>query len=88
MLLSEYVDEIVDVICEEKVPVVTTGAGSPGKYMSKFKEAGTRVIPVVSSVALAKMMAREGVDCCYSRRYGIRRSCRKNDNDGACTAGC
>lgn len=62
MLLSEYVDEIVDVICEEKVPVVTTGAGSPGKYMSKFKEAGTRVIPVVSSVALAKMMAREGVD--------------------------
>ncbi|MDD5945042.1 MAG: enoyl-[acyl-carrier-protein] reductase FabK [Clostridia bacterium] len=62
MLLSEHVDDIVNVICEEKVPVVTTGAGSPGKYMAKFKEAGTRVIPVVSSVALAKIMEREGVD--------------------------
>lgn len=62
MLLSAHVEEIVNVICEEKVPVVTTGAGSPGKYMKRFKEAGTRVIPVVPSVAMAKLMAKDGVD--------------------------
>lgn len=62
MLLSAYVDEIVDVICDEKVPVVTTGAGSPGKYMKRFKEAGTKVIPVVPSVAMAKLMRKDGVD--------------------------
>ena len=53
MLLSPFVEQIVEVICEEKVPIVTTGAGSPGKYMKKFKEAGVKVIPVVPSVAMA-----------------------------------
>lgn len=62
MLLSAFVDEIVTVICEEKVPVVTTGAGAPGKYMSKFKEAGIKVIPVVPSVAMAKKFVRDGAD--------------------------
>lgn len=62
MLLSAYVDDIVNVICEENVAVVTTGAGTPGKYMKQFKEAGTKVIPVVPSVAMAKLMAKDGVD--------------------------
>ncbi|WP_027107806.1 enoyl-[acyl-carrier-protein] reductase FabK [Lacticigenium naphthae] len=62
LLLSQYVDEVVDVICEEGIKVVTTGAGSPGKYMKKFKEAGVVVIPVVASVALAKRMEKEGAD--------------------------
>ncbi|MBS4960235.1 MAG: enoyl-[acyl-carrier-protein] reductase FabK [Clostridiales bacterium] len=62
MLLSAYVEEIVDVICEEKVPVITTGAGSPGKYMKRFNAAGTKVIPVVPSVAMAKLMRKDGVD--------------------------
>lgn len=62
MLMNPHVDEIVDVICEEHVPVVTTGAGNPGKYMSKLKEAGILVFPVVPSVALAKRMERAGAD--------------------------
>mgnify|MGYP000143397005 CR=1 FL=1 len=49
-------------MAEEKVPVVTTGAGSPEKYMSLWKEAGIKVIPVVASVALAKRMERCGAD--------------------------
>lgn len=62
MLLSPYVNEIIELLCEEKVPVVTTGAGNPGKYMSKFKEIGTKVIPVVPSVALGKRMEKIGAD--------------------------
>lgn len=62
LLLSPYVDEVVDVVIEEGVKVVTTGAGSPGRYMSRFKEAGIVVIPVVASVALAKRMEKEGAD--------------------------
>ncbi|PRX27454.1 enoyl-[acyl-carrier protein] reductase II [Orenia metallireducens] len=62
MLLSPYVDEVIEVVIEEKVPVVTTGAGNPGKYIDALKDAGTKIIPVVPSVALAKRMARLGVD--------------------------
>lgn len=62
MLLSENIEEIVDVICEEKVPIVTTGAGSPAKFIEKFKENGVKVIPVVPSVAIAKKMEQLGVD--------------------------
>lgn len=62
MLLSPYVDEVVDMVCEEKVKVVTTGAGNPGKYMAKFAENGVNVIPVVASVALAKRMEKMGVN--------------------------
>lgn len=62
MLMNPHADEIVDVICEEHVAVVTTGAGNPGKYMSKLKEAGILVFPVVPSVALAKRMERAGAD--------------------------
>ena len=62
MLMSPYADEVAKVVVEEQVPVVTTGAGSPEKYMKMWKEAGIKVIPVVASVALAKRMERCGAD--------------------------
>ncbi len=62
MLMSPYADEVARVIVEENVKVVTTGAGSPEKYMKMWKEAGIKVIPVVASVALAKRMERSGAD--------------------------
>ena len=60
MLMSPFADEVAQVAVEEKVEVVTTGAGNPSKYMSAWKEAGIKVIPVVASVALAKLMQRIG----------------------------
>ena len=62
MLMSPYADEVAKVVVEEGVKVVTTGAGNPGKYMKMWKEAGIKVIPVVASVALAKMMENAGAD--------------------------
>lgn len=62
MLMSPYVDEIMDLIIEENIKVVTTGAGSPGKYIPKLKEHNVLVIPVVPSVALAKRMEKMGAD--------------------------
>lgn len=61
MLMSPYIEEAVRVVCEERVKVVTTGAGNPAAYMDRLKGAGVKVIPVVASVALAKMMERAGV---------------------------
>ncbi|WP_406678278.1 enoyl-[acyl-carrier-protein] reductase FabK [Moorella sp. ACPs] len=60
--MSPYVEELIDLVCAEKVPVVTTGAGNPGKHLPKLKAAGVKVIPVVASVALAKRLERLGVD--------------------------
>src|SRR6056297_479673 len=62
MLLSPFVDDIVDLVIEENVPVVTTGAGNPGKYIKRFEENNIKVVPVVSSVALARRLVRTGVD--------------------------
>ena len=62
MLMNPEADEIAKVIIEEKVPVVTTGAGNPAKYMEQWKSSGIKVIPVVASVAMAKMMERCGAD--------------------------
>lgn len=62
MLMSPHVEDIVQLVCEEKVDVVTTGAGNPGKYIESWHKAGIKVIPVVPSVALAKRMERLGVD--------------------------
>ena len=62
MLMSPYADEVAQVVVEEGVKVVTTGAGSPEKYMEQWKQSGIRVIPVVASVALAKRMERCGAD--------------------------
>ena len=60
MLMSPYADEVAAVVAEERVAVVTTGAGNPSKYMSAWKGAGIRVIPVVASTAMAKLMTRLG----------------------------
>ena len=62
MLMSPHADDVAKVVVEEGVKVVTTGAGNPGKYMDMWKSAGIKVIPVVASVALAKMMERAGAD--------------------------
>lgn len=62
MLLSPFVEDIVDIVCEEGVPVVTTGAGNPGKYLERFREKGIKVIPVVPTVSLAKRLEKQGVD--------------------------
>ena len=60
MLMSPFADEVAEVVAEEKISVVTTGAGNPSKYMERWLEAGIKVIPVVPSVALAKMVVRRG----------------------------
>lgn len=60
MLMSPFADAVAQVVAEEKVAVVTTGAGNPAKYMPLWKDAGIQVIPVVASVAMAKLMARVG----------------------------
>ncbi len=62
MLLSPFAQQIKDVVIEERVPVVTTGAGNPGPFMRDLKKYGIKVIPVVASVALAKRLEREGAD--------------------------
>ena len=62
MLMLPNVDELAKLMIEEKVPIVTTGAGNPAKYMEKWKEAGITVIPVVPSVALARRMEKYGAD--------------------------
>ncbi len=62
MLMNPNADEIADLIVEEGIQVVTTGAGNPAKYMPKWKEAGVTVIPVVASAGLARLMERAGAD--------------------------
>ena len=62
MLRSPFVREVMQVVIDERVPVITTGAGNPGEYIPALKEVGTKVIPVVASVALAKRLERSGVD--------------------------
>ena len=60
MLMSPFADEVAKVVVEEKVEVVTTGAGNPSKYIKEWLAAGIKVIPVVASVAMAKLMTRLG----------------------------
>lgn len=62
MLMSPFVKEVMEVVIDEKVPVITTGAGNPSSYIPRLKEIGTKVIPVVASVSLAKRLARGGID--------------------------
>lgn len=62
MLMSPNAEELAQLVIDEGVPVVTTGAGNPGKYMEAWKAAGIKVIPVIPSVALAKRMERAGAD--------------------------
>lgn len=62
LLVSPHAAETIDLVCRERVPVVTTGAGNPGPYLSTLKAAGVRVIPLVASVALAVRLVRAGAD--------------------------
>ena len=59
MLLSPHAEDIVGIICSEGVPVVTTGAGSPGKYIERLKKHNVKIIPVVPTVSLAKRLERK-----------------------------
>jgi len=61
-LISPFAEQVIDVALEERVAVVTTGAGNPGIYISRFKQAGMKIMPLVSSVALAMRLERAGVD--------------------------
>jgi len=61
MLMSPFVREVMQVVIDERVPVITTGAGNPGEYIPALKEIHTKVIPVVASVALARRLERVGV---------------------------
>lgn len=62
LLTSPFAEQVIEVVLEEKVAVVATGAGNPGIYIPRFKQAGIKVMPVVASVALAKRLERVGVD--------------------------
>jgi enoyl-[acyl-carrier protein] reductase II len=62
MLMNPHCDEMAELVCREKISLVTTGAGNPGKYMDSFKAAGIKVFPVVASVMLAKRMIESGAD--------------------------
>lgn len=62
MMMSPFVEDVMQVALEEKVPVITTGAGNPAKYIPAFKEIGTKILPVTASVALAKRLERSGAD--------------------------
>ncbi len=62
LLVSPHAGEVIDLVCRERVPVVTTGAGNPGPHMADLKAAGVKVIPVVSSVSLAVRLVRAGAD--------------------------
>lgn len=62
MLMNPDVENIIDVICRQHVPFVTTGAGNPGVYVQRLKESGAKIFPVVANVALAKRLERSGVD--------------------------
>lgn len=62
MLLTPHIDDLVQLVLDEHVPVVTTGAGNPGKYMAALKEQGIKVLPIAPSTALAKRMESIGAD--------------------------
>ena len=62
MMMNPHVDDLAQLMIDEKVPVVTTGAGNPGKYVPAWKEAGIKVLPVTATVALARRLARSGAD--------------------------
>lgn len=83
MLMSPFADEVAQVAAEERVAVVTTGAGNPSKYMQLWKDAGIKVIPVVASVAMAKLMTRLGASALIAEGGESGGACRRADDDGA-----
>lgn len=62
ILVSPYADDLVEIVIKNKVPVVTFGAGNPTRYISKLKEVGIKVVPVVASESLARLVERSGAD--------------------------
>ena len=62
MLTSPYIEEVIELVIEKEIPIVTTGGGNPGRYMERLKKAGIKIIPVVASVALARRLSRLGAD--------------------------
>ncbi len=62
MLMNPCMDELAQVVVEEGIPVVTTGAGNPGKYLARWKEAGIKIFPVVAATVLASYLVKAGVD--------------------------
>ena len=88
MLMSPFADEVAQIAAEEKVKVITTGAGNPTKYMKLWKDAGITVVPVVASCAMAKMVERAGRG--YRGGAGIRRTHRRalHHGDGSAGRGC
>ena len=85
MLMSPFAEEVADVVVEEGIKVVTTGAGNPGKYMARWLEAGIKVIPVVRCTCKKNGKGRRVRGNCRRRR--IRRSCWRPYNNGACSSG-
>ena len=69
MLMSPHADEVARTVAQERVPVVTTGAGNPEQYMTLWKEKDIRVIPVIASVAMAKRMEKCGADAVVAEGY-------------------
>ena len=87
MLMSPFADEVAAVVVQEKVEVVTTGAGNPSKYMKDWKAAGIKVIPVVASVAMARLMTRLGASsraCGPATLGNIWRNCHAERKNGHC----
>ncbi|MCL2077746.1 MAG: enoyl-[acyl-carrier-protein] reductase FabK [Oscillospiraceae bacterium] len=82
MLMSPNADDLSEVVIEEKVAFVTTGAGNPGKFAEKWKAAGIKIIPVVPGVALAKRMERAGVDAVIAE--GMEAGGHIGDNTTMC----
>ncbi|MCD7927990.1 MAG: enoyl-[acyl-carrier-protein] reductase FabK [Oscillospiraceae bacterium] len=82
MLLSPFADEVAQAVAQEHVAVVTTGAGNPSKHMQLWKQAGCRVIPVVASTAMAKLMQRLGADAV------IAEGCESGGHVGELTTMC
>ena len=75
MLMNPCADEMAQIIVEEGVRVVTTGAGSPGKYIPMWKEAGIKVLPVVAAAVLARRLVSQGADAIIAilTRMGVKR---------------
>ena len=74
MLMHPQVEQLAAIAAEEKVAVITTGAGDPSRFIPAWKESGAKVIPVVAAVALAKLVAKRGADCGHRRGHRERRA--------------
>ena len=88
MLQSPFVDEVAQVVVDEHVDVVVTGAGTPNKYMKTWVPAGIKVVPVVASVALARLVERAGATAVVAEGGESGWPCRRSYNHDTCSSGC